>query len=156
VTDRKLQAEIIRRGIELGLYSPAEAVRWSDQAIAAEERPDYALIELSLARHPQEILRHLVSFAEQAEPALVLQGLFRKMLRSLNGDDSVAEQLARTLFRLAHDAEWSPSGLDENDAYFIDDAFDLAASGTWGTRAEAVRELRTFLEEHAADDHLVP
>jgi hypothetical protein len=156
VGDQRLQAAILRRGIELRLYSPAEAVQWSDQSIEAQEHPDYALIELSLATQTQEIIRHLESLAEQADPSVVLRGLFRKMLRSLNVDEGNAEQLSRTLFRLVHEDEWRTSGLDENDAYHIDDGFDLAVTGVWGTRSDAVRELRTFLEEHAAGDCDVP
>ena len=156
VSDREREAQIIRRGIDFGLYSLAEAVRWSDQTISVEAKPNFAFIELSLASQPQEILGHLDSISGQTDSPAVLAGLFRKMLRSLNADESKAEQLAQTLFRMAHDHEWKSAGLDENDAYRIDDAFDLAASGAYGTRTDAVDELRTFLEEHAADEHFAP
>ena len=154
--NRKLEAEILRRGIDLGLYSFSDAVQWSDNLIATDNVPDSVLIDLSLSSKPQDVVRNLGSIPGSAEPSDILAGLFRKMLRTLSADDKRAEDLARYLFKLVHDDEWKYSGIDENEAYYIDDGFDLAASGAWGTRDEAVAELRQFLEEHAASEQTVP
>jgi hypothetical protein len=149
-TGQKEEAEVLRHGLLAGTWTVADAVVWADSVIAADPRPDIAVIEVatSARRHASEVTALLRDVAGECDPVMVIRRSMSDLRRALSVDPTRGPQIARWLYQLAINGEL-PHAEFGSDAYMIEDWFTLASSGTFGTFEGAVRELDAYLERHA-------
>ena len=148
MADIKHQAEAFRVGLLAGYVEPAEVITWADQVIAAGDVPRPGIIEVSLAgSKPVAELAHALGEIEGATNSSRLAWLiFRQMAAAVRHNPAVAPQVARTLHQM-YLGNLVPSAEARVQMSRLDDAFELAASGAWGTPNEAQAELVAFLSE---------
>ena len=147
---QKEEAEALRVAITRGFATVADAVAWADRVIVADPRPDWALLDISLAGRgsPADMITLLREVPGEVDHERVMRGVLACMLRALDADAARGERIANALYSMKADGELpdEPFGWEP---YTIADMFELARVGTYGSRDEAVRELRRYLHAHA-------
>ncbi|HEX6367532.1 MAG TPA: hypothetical protein VF006_01290 [Longimicrobium sp.] len=146
----KEDAEALRCGLLAGYVTVRETVAWADAVIAREPAPDPAIIEVALAgrQPPADVVALLRDVPGDADPIRVRRRLLARMLQVLDGDPTHAERIARWLYQLAVHGEL-PEEAFGWQAYGLDDTFELARTGVYGSHAAAVTELREYLHRHS-------
>lgn len=147
------EADVLRWGYEAGHFAKHQIMKWADKQLEACDKASEALINLSLCR--------------EAEPRLVVSSL-----QSLGSNDTKfsidlrfaflglafgarrisLEQAARSLFAILLDID-NEDLLDEserNSIYSIDDGYDLASSGAYGTISEVESDFLEFVAPYIA------
>ncbi|SOD02119.1 hypothetical protein SAMN05216486_10259 [bacterium JGI 053] len=154
---QKQEAEALRVAITRGFAAVADAVAWADRVIVADPRPDWALLDISLAGRgsPADMITLLRDVPGEVDHESVMRDVLARMLRALDADAARAERIANSLYWMKSDGDLpdEPFGWEP---YTIADVFALARVGTYGSRDEAVRELRRYLHAHAASEPQVP
>jgi len=146
---QKAQAEVLRHGLMAGCRTVADAVAWVDSVIAADPRPDIAVIDVATSsrRHPADVSALLRNVAGECDPVAVIRRSMTDLRDALAADSTRGPQIARWLYELAISGEL-PEGEFRSDVYGLEDLFALARSGV-GTYDSAVRELDAYLGRHA-------
>lgn len=142
----KEQAVALQVGLLGGYVQPTEVVTWADQVIAAGDVPGPDLIEISLgAGLPvEELAQALKAIPGEVGPTRLAQTILRHMAAALRRDPTTSRSIARCLYQMWLD-DLTPSPEAKDQMSRLDDAFDLAESGTWGTLTEVRAELAEFL-----------
>lgn len=143
------EAEVLAIAIELGVVQVAEAVDWADQYIVALDQPPYELIELSSAgaSHPLDVAHLLRTVPGAADVPAVCRRVFARMLSALNEGRMSPESVARALDFMQLEGR-APDPDAQSEMSRLNDAFELAHEGTYGTPEQVGRELREFLERY--------
>ena len=149
MSDFKLQAEALRIGLLAGYVGPAEAVAWADSVIAAGDVPGPEIIEVSLGGGlpSDELARALGAIPGEVSRTPLSHEILRQMAAALRRDPAKGPAIARSLYRMWLD-DLVPSPEAKAQMIRLDDAFDLAESGTWAL-GEAHAQLAEFLSEWA-------
>jgi hypothetical protein len=136
-----------------GFATVADAVAWADRVIVADPRPDWAILDICVAgrRPAAEMVTLLRRVPGEADAVRVMRGVLAHLLRALDADDARAERIAHILFSLTLAGEL-PHEHFGSEPYMIDDAFELVRTGEYGTREQAVADLRRYLEQHASGE----
>jgi len=150
VPTQKEDAEVLRYGLIAGTVSVAEVVAWADRVIAAEAAPGGTLLDVAMAGRmlPADVAGLLKGLPGDADRIRVMRRVLWGMLQALRQDPDRGEDIAGTLYRLATGGDL-PSAAFGSDPFGLDDAFELARKGHYGTRTDAIEGLRTYLEQHA-------
>jgi hypothetical protein len=142
------EADVLRCGYDVGYFNKSDIERWADRLIAATEAPCYELLDLSILRnaHPLDVMKLLRSLGA-ADPAATLETQVG-FIALLYTTQQITTQLAiRGLFALVH--EPGTTADQESHIYYLDDGYDLAVAGTYGTMDDIERELNDFLSPYA-------
>ena len=116
-----LLLSVFRRGLQNGLVSKTDVVKWADAIILAEDGPDYFFIEIAVAPDVNNLLEIIGNLPLQYEPVTerVLLGLLylkvkqdliepRKMasiLDEINAMDALSDEERNELYELSDDFE---------------------------------------------------
>lgn len=146
---RRTEAQEIATALELGLLSVPDAIRWADAGIEADPQPPFALIEVSLAAKapPVEVAHLLRSLPGEPGRRELARRLVCRIAGALHDGRVTAAWAARILYQMVL-AELVPDPSAEGDMARLDDAFDLARGGYFGTVEEAERDLHEFLDRY--------
>ena len=152
---QKEAAEILRYGLIAGFHTVADAVGWADSLIVRDPKPDIAVIDIALsaASDVATVAALLGSVGGECDPVMVMRRSIAEMRAVVLGNADRGIDVARWLYRLAN-AGCLPEEHFGSSAYSLDDRFDLARSGTYGTEGEALDALRGFLDQYAAANGL--
>jgi hypothetical protein len=143
---------VVALGFEMGLYSRADVSAWVDRVVAQVEAVDGPLLELVTLRgkHDTEIVRLLSVLAgtkTSAELARTRLGILYELFTSDRID------LGRTtaqVFRVGLDGFTNEGEHEEYNACIgLDDAYELADAGTYGTLQTVREEVLAFLKPYA-------
>ena len=145
----KEEAEFLRWGLLAGYVTVREVVAWADAVISQEPAPDPSIIEIALAgrRPPADVVALLRDVPGDADPIPVRRRLLARMRQALDSDPTQGERIARWLYQLAAHGEL-PEEAFGWQAFGLDDTFELARTGGYGSYAAAVTELREYLHRH--------
>ena len=148
--NQKEQAEVLRYGLQAGIRTVAEAVAWADATIAADPQPDFAVIEVACSgrRRPREVVALLREVGGECDPVDVIRRAMADLRAALAADPARGPEIADWLYRLAVNGEL-PEEQFGLEPYSLGDLFELARAGTYGTFADALRDLNEYLERHA-------
>lgn len=146
---RRIEAEEIAIALELGLLSVTDAIRWTDAGIEADPHPPFALIQVSLAAKapPVEVAHLLRSLPGDPDRREVARRLVCRIVGALHHGRVTAARAARILYHMVL-AELIPDPSAEGAMARLDDAFDLARGGYFGTVEDAERDLHEFLDRY--------
>ena len=131
------------------VLEPGQVSRQADEVIAAEPKPDIAVIEVACSgrRQKADVVALLRSVPGEWDPIAVVRRIMADMRGALAADPARGPEIARCLYRLAMGGDL-PEEQFGHEAYVLEDCFDLASSGI-GTPAEAIHRLDEYLERHA-------
>lgn len=138
------RAEVYRLGVIIGMFEVPEVIRWADEVIAAEDKVDNAMLEISMAGDANTakmatLLRDAAGEQRPGKPRDVIFGLLGKQLTS---DASSAGSVAARLKTLR-------SAYDAPDATLLK-AADLATPFGQGDDDHVTREMTAFLTPYAS------
>lgn len=154
------EADVLRCGYDVGFFDKSDIETWADRQIEASTYPCTELLDLSMIRqtHPLDVMNLLRSFGPP-DPATTIQtqiGLIGLLLAK----NEISTQLAiRGLWALVH--ETGTTQEQQSRIYVLDDGYDLAVAGAYGTMDDIERELHDFVSPYAeqlaeAYPHLIP
>jgi len=147
-----VKARSLARALAWGFAEPAPIVAWVDELIVAQDRPDWFLLDASLAeRRVPELVSALESFADRTgspPPQLVAHALLGHLHQWLLRHPEDGRRIARLLHHMVVESDLPARGA-EGDMYYFDDAYDLADSGVYGSVENVNDELKSFLEGFA-------
>ncbi len=139
----KKQALLLRVGFDLGRYSRSDVSDWVTAEIMEADQIDGPLLELgTLAGKSDEdisgLLRDLAGPVPEGLAARVEVGLVGRLVEA---GTMKLEPAIRRLLSLVYE------GLDEEEQgciFQLDDAYDLAAAGTYGTMEQVRNDFTDF------------
>jgi hypothetical protein len=148
--NQKEQAEVLRHGLQVGIRTVADAVAWADAIVAADPQPDFAVIEVACSgrRRPREVIALLREVGGECNAIDVIRRAMADLRSALATDPARGPEIASWLYRLAIDGDL-PEEHFGLEPYSLEDFFELARAGTYGTFADALRDLDAYLEQHA-------
>lgn len=143
------EAEALAFALESGLATLDQVKDWAYARIAAIEKPSEALLDLTTPNlHPTDAIHCLRALSGRPRDIETLRRILRCFGSALRADPDLDSTVARVLFRMAIDDEWSPCAGDLIGAlYSFDDELDLARIGVYGERAEIVARMQAFLDD---------
>lgn len=149
----RTEAEELAIALERGFASVNDVIDWADQQIVALDSPAYELIELSLAGRlsPPDVAHLLRAIPGTADVASASRGVIARMLSELTAGRVTCEDVACALDCMQVAEQVPEMANAQSEMARIKDAFDLAHEGTYGTREQAVGELREFLQRCVDD-----
>lgn len=140
------RAEIFRLGTIVGHFEPAESITWADAAIAAEDAPSDALIEVSMGAgaNSAKMVSLLKDCAGEQTPGRPRDVFFGLLAEKLASDPGAAESIAFQLKTLR-------SAYDAPDAVMVE-ASNLAGpfAGDVDAATAAVKAFLAPYAQHAA------
>ena len=139
-------ARVLHVGFDLGFYDRAQLDAWVTHAIEALEAIPDPLLELATLAHrsDQEIVDLLAELAAPGsweERARIEIGMLAEM--EAKGRLELGAAIGRSLFA-STDAAFELRG----ELYGIEDAYELARAGAYGSVEEARREYRAFASRY--------
>ena len=142
------EADVLHCGYNLGFFEKADIAGWADRLIEATETPTDEMLDLSMNRHihPMDVLRLLRTFGA-AEPATSIETQIG-FIGLLLSQQRITTQLAiQGLWALLYEpgtTEQQQSTID-----YLDDCYDLALAGSYGTLENVQQDLITFVLPYA-------
>ena len=102
------EAATLRIGLQLGLASVQDVVRWADEQISATETPPEALLDLALMAHANllDVLAKLRELSTRVPPLDVLPRALGTGVNRLREDPSLGPVVARGLYQLFVEANY--------------------------------------------------
>ena len=142
------EADVLRCGYDVGFFDKSDIERWADCQITAIDNPPTELLDLSMVRqtHPIDVM-NLLRTLGAVDPATTIQ-IQIGFLGLLREKHKINTQLAiRGLWALVHESGITQE--EESQIYYLDDGFDLAITGTYGTIHDIERDLNDFVSPYA-------
>lgn len=139
------KAAYLREALWLGLISVVDVVSWSDSIIAECSQPDYAFVELSCmsGASPLDVLNALESLSGDISTIDILPTVLGLAHQRLVQNPGYAMELARCLYGIYVKCNYQVT--DElREIGWFDDAFGLAADGSYGSVEQIQEELIEF------------
>ena len=154
------EADVLRCGYDLGFFDKTDIAAWADRRIESTENPSTELLDLSMIRqtHPLDVMNLLRSLGA-ADPATNIQTQIGFIGLLLANRSITTQRAIRGLWPLVHEPGTTQE--QQSQIYYLDDGYDLAVAGTYGTMADIERELREFVMPYAEQlaeqyPHLIP
>ncbi len=130
---------------KFGAVSVSEVIVWADAAIIQMESPPYALLELSIAREPAEILTCLNQLSIGANFWMCFRRIIPQLRKDLAAHPERAESIANHMYLTTFDFTRSEVPADLSFIYRYDDAFSLARQGIYGQTETVYQEFMAEL-----------
>jgi hypothetical protein len=146
------EAEIKRLEFMTGLITVSDVIAWADSLIEQMDIPDSEIIDLSLAGHSNsyELISILSEMAIGSDRFAAMKTVFGKMYSVLSQDVSHARKYSSAIMDFVVENHYNLP----DDFYFmygIDDAFELAEIGIYGSVDEIskrfIEELKPFCDD---------
>lgn len=133
-------------GFEMRRYDRHDVSRWVDAEVEKTDVPTGVLLELTTLRdkHDVDIVNLLRELSGELDEATVA----RQELRTLRAQVLERRILLREAVGLAWHLSYRLSREADLEACQIDDDYELAVSGAYGTIAEVEARFLAFLDEH--------
>lgn len=144
------EAEALAIALEIGFASIEDVIDWADAKIVALDQPPYELIEVSCAGRQAvpDVAHALRAIAGTPDVAAASKIVIARMAAALDRGSTTAEKVARALYRMSLNGH-VPEASAEGAMVGLDDAFDLAHGGTYGSIEDAESDVRSFLSRYA-------
>ncbi len=145
----RTQAQLLRCGYALGYYSKSQIESWAERWIADVDHPSLELIELATIRNVDEVevLKLLESIGGEAEPFQFISMALGFWGQMYLDEKATLQNAIGGIWNLLPE----PGITEEQRAiiYYLDDAYDLAINGSWGSINETAASLREFLTPYS-------
>ena len=137
--------QFVRAGLASGLLSKEEVIDWADEIITRDETPDIFFIDLALSssKTTDDVCHYINDFLNFENPVINGRPLLGLLYKRFHDNQITLEQTVRQLFRLKFEALFTQK--EEGCIYSIDDAFDCAKNGIYGTIEDVHKEVNSFL-----------
>lgn len=144
-----LQAAFLCCGYNVGYYTISDIEWWAIQQIDALDEPTLALIDLATLRdtNPIDVMNLLRSLGGTLSPSLTIEMRIGFLGLLYDAKRISLKTAINGLFAMVHD-----QGVTDDQRtmiYCLDDGYDLALAGTYGTVSQVEAEFRSFVRPYA-------
>lgn len=142
------QAAILCCGYSMGYYKEADVEHWAERQIDALDEPPLPLIELTTIRgmYPIDVMNLLRSVSGEFPPTLIVEAQIGFIGLLHHAEKIPLKRAIGGLFAMVHD-----KGVTDDQRatiYGLDDMYDLAIAGTYGTIGQVEAEFRSFVQPY--------
>lgn len=136
---------LIRAGLASGILSNEEVINWADKIIIEDDQPDIFFIELALlsSNNSNDICYYFSDYLNFENPVFQGRPLLGMLYKRFSSKQLTLEETVRKLFRLKSEALFTD--LEESYIYSIDNDFDCAKDGIYGTLKDIDADVNKFL-----------
>jgi hypothetical protein len=136
--------EVFKIGLLNGLIEKEAITKWADEIILADDEPDYLIIEISLAKTPNDTIALIDAFVGQnisSDASRIILGILYRQLQEshLNLRRSIAVMYTLTRENLLTKQEASA-------VFYFDMEYDMLCCGGYVNRETLYKEALQFLE----------
>jgi hypothetical protein len=144
-----LQAAILCCGYRLGYYTDADIEHWAERQIDASDKPSLTLIELATLRgsNPIDVMNLLRSLGGTLSPSVTIETQIGFLGMLYDANRISLKTATNGLIAMVHDQ--GVTGDQRSKIYGLDDMYDLALAGTYGTISQVESEFRSLVRPYA-------
>lgn len=152
IRDIGSESALLQCGFRVGYFSRQDIERWADEQIERADQPSMDLIELATLRgkHDWDVVSLLSRVSSEIGPGTRTELTIGLIGRLYRADRASLESSVRALFTLVLDGDRQLSVQERGEIYYLDDAYDLAMSGAYGSVKEVKSHFLAFTEPYAA------
>jgi hypothetical protein len=138
--------EVFRLCLMKGLLDKQEVIRWADDIILQDEQPAYFVIELSLcgSKSVKDMVSLIHSFVGEPRPVVSGRVILGFLFAQYSQKVISLRTVTAAIYGLLWETEWNET--EKRFMYGLDDAFDCAVNGIYGTVEEVEKDVFRFLE----------
>ena len=142
------QAAILCCGYSMGYYKEADIEHWAERQINALNEPPLPLIELATVRgmYPIDVMNLLRSLSGAFPPSLIAEAQIGFLGLLYHSKKIPLKRAIGGLFAMVHDEDVTDD--QRSMIYGLDDMYDLAIAGTYGTVGQVEAEFRSFVQPY--------
>lgn len=147
INARAIEADVLLCGYEAGFFSKSDISQWADRQIAAIANPSAELLDLSMIRHtyPIDVMNLLRSLGSPDLNVRIQNQI--GFIGLLYGEKKLTLQRAiGGLLSLVHQPDLTQE--QRSQIYYLDDGYDLAVAGAYGTLAQIERDFCNFVSPY--------
>ena len=143
----KDKAAYYRIGLETGVFTITEVIKWADSEITKSESPDELLIDISLMEdaNPHDVLSKLKELSISANNLNALRKILSKMYPILKSKPHYSPSFARRLYQIFIEFNYNIPD-DLNHIGMFDDEYSLALQGIYDTERNESDRFLEFLK----------
>ncbi|WP_017810009.1 hypothetical protein [Leptospira alstonii] len=143
----KEQLELFRIALISGYIQVSSVIDWADSKIQ-NGSDDYIYIEIATTYNINDMVSVLRQTAGEFDPQKVVRGFLGVLYNHYKNNPSDIEKIVRTLYQILLEFESSMTDNERGTIYQLDDGYDLASQGIYGSMEEVSLELGAFLNEY--------
>ncbi|OTW89175.1 hypothetical protein BK702_10445 [Bacillus thuringiensis serovar cameroun] len=146
----KIITEVFRIGLQIGLFSKTEVIKWADHAIETLDSPSIEIIEVSLSSNDKLVdivskLKNIKGTYDQKLPVKIILGLLWEKFM-INEENVLKIKPFISNLILNNCCE----GFDKVDIqlYNFNEEINLAADNIYGNLEDISQEIKSFLSPY--------
>jgi hypothetical protein len=150
----KAQLEIFRIALISGYIKVSSVIDWADKKIQ-NDFEDYKYIEIATTYNINDMISVLKQPTGEFDPQKVVRGFLGVLHHHYKNKLTDTKIIIRTLYQLLQEYESFMTDKEIGIIYQLDDGYDLAIQGIYGSIAELNAELGIFLKEYSNESETI-
>ncbi|EJR57205.1 hypothetical protein IIO_04732 [Bacillus cereus VD115] len=146
----KIIAEVIRIGLQIGLFSKTEVIEWADHTIETLDSPSNEIIEVSLSSNDKLVdvvskLKNIKGTYDKKLPVKIILGLLWE--KFMINEENVLKIKPFISNLIYYNCCEGFDNIDEQ-LYDFNEEIDLAADNIYGDLEDISQEIKSFLSPY--------
>lgn len=146
----KVIAEVLRIGLQIGLFSKTEVIEWADHTIETIHRPSIEIIEVALSSNDKLVdivskLRNIKGTYDKKLPVKIILGLLWKEF--MINEENVLK-IQPFISDLIHNNCFEGFDYVDEQLYNFNEEIKLAADNIYGNLEDISQEIKSFLSPY--------
>jgi len=138
--------EVFSIALTNGLIDKKEVIKWADNIITQDEKPDYFVIELSLCGHKSvnDVISLINEFVGQDKPRISGRVILGFLYKAYLDGQIKLNKVTSSINWIAWETELTDD--EKSFMYGVDEEYDCAIEGIYGSVEIVEKEALRFLE----------
>ncbi|UDV85104.1 hypothetical protein [Bacillus cereus] len=146
----KVIAEVLRIGLQIGLFSKTEVIEWADHTIETLDSPSIEIIEVSLSSNDKLVdivskLKNIKGTSDQKLPVKIILGLLWE--KFMINEENVLK-IKPFISDLIHNNCCEGFDYVDEQLYNFNEEIKLAADNIYGNLEDISQEIKSFLSPY--------
>lgn len=146
----KIIAEVFRIGLQIGLFSKTEVIKWADHTIETLDSPSIEIIEVALSSNDKLVdivskLKNIKGTYDKKLPVKIILGLLWKAF--MINEENVLK-IQPYISDLIHNNCCEGFDYVDEQLYNFNEEVKLAADNIYGTLEDISQEIKSFLSPY--------
>ncbi|PFB06884.1 hypothetical protein CN324_13995 [Bacillus anthracis] len=146
----KVIAEVLRIGLQIGLFSKTEVIKWADHTIETLDSPSIEIIEVALSSNDKLVdivskLKNIKGTYDKKLPVKIIMGLLWKEF--MINEENVLK-IQPYISDLIHNNCCEGFNYVDEQLYNFNEEVKLAADNIYGTLEDISQEIKSFLSPY--------
>ncbi|MBZ4223891.1 hypothetical protein LAE98_17835 [Bacillus wiedmannii] len=143
----KVIAEVLRIGLQIGLFSKTEVIEWADHTIETLDSPSIEIIEVSLSSNDKLVdivskLKNIKGTYDKKLPVKIILGLLWE--KFMINEENVLK-IQPFISNLIHNNCCEGFSSVDEQLYNFNEEINLAADNIYGNLEDISQEIKSFL-----------